>query len=420
MQKWSLRRVVRRRSFRRTAWFAGGLVVAILLWNNGIHNIGSINAQGGAACQQPPARSTPNTPEVPDVDRSALPDPTTIKGQTTAYTQAGEIPPVSDTAEHEANLPVTVKSNDGPEQTVKKTDRILAMNQNGGIAAAVVGLGFGCNLVGRDIATDFTQLVPGAEQLPLITQGGHEINAEAVLALSPDVVLTDTTIGPYDAQMQLRNAGIPVIFISSSYSDGVRSAGPQIREVAEALGVPELGDKLAERTVMEIDDTKKAVAKLAPEEPADRPRTVFLYLRGNIYYWFGVGSGADSLIQSVSARDVAAEVGFEGMSPTNSEALIKAAPDVIIVMTLGLASVGGIDKALELPGIKQTPAGKNRRIVDMSDYEVMSFGPRSAQVLAALGTAIYAPELAYHPDDPPKSIEKRLKEINEELEEAEA
>lgn len=417
MQKWSLRRTVRRRSFRRTAWLAGGLVLVVLLWNNGIHNIGSIDAQGESGCQQPPARSTPNMPDVPDVDRSSLPDPTTIKGQTTAYTQAGEIPPVSDTAEHEANLPVTVTSNDGPEQTVKKTDRILAMNQNGGIAAAVVGLGFGCNLVGRDIATDFTQLVPGAEQLPLITQGGHEINAEAVLALSPDVVLTDTTIGPYDAQLQLRNAGIPVIFISSSYSEGVRSAGPQVREVAEALGVPDLGDKLAERTVREINNTQKAVAQLAPEDPADRPRTVFLYLRGNIYYWFGVGSGADSLIQSVSARDVAAEVGFEGMSPTNSEALIKAAPDVIIVMTLGLASVGGIDKALELPGIKQTPAGKNRRLVDMSDYEVMSFGPRSAQVLAALGTAIYAPELAYHPDHPPKSIEKRLKEINEELEE---
>ncbi|MGO2861200.1 MAG: heme/hemin ABC transporter substrate-binding protein [Brevibacterium sp.] len=420
MPKWKMRKTVRSRSFRRTAWISGGLVLAVLLWNNGIHNIGSINAQGEADCQQPPARSTPNMPDVPDVDSSKLQDPTEIKGQTTAYTQAGEIPPVSDTAAHEANLPVTVKSNDGPEQTVEKTDRILAMNQNGGIAAAVVGLGLGCNLVGRDIATDFTQLVPGAEQLPLITQGGHEINAEAVLALSPDVILTDTTIGPYDAQLQLRNAGIPVIFISSSYSEGVRSAGPQIREVSDALGVPDLGNKLAERTVMEIDETKKAVEKLAPEDPADRPRTVFLYLRGSIYYWFGVGSGADSLIQSVSARDVAAEVGFEGMSPTNSEALIKAAPDVIIVMTLGLASVGGIDKALKLPGIKQTPAGKNRRLVDMSDYEVMSFGPRSAQVLAALGTAIYAPELAYHPDHPPASIDKRLKEINEELEEDEA
>lgn len=399
---------------------AAGCVMAIVIWNNGIHNIGSINAQGEAACQQPPARLTPNMPEVPDVDQATLPDPTTIKGQTTAYTRAGEIPPVSDTALHETNLPVTVESNDGPQQTVKKTDRILAMNQNGGIAAAVVGLGFGCNLVGRDIATDFTQLVPGAEQLPLITQGGHEINAEAVLALSPDVILTDTTIGPYDAQLQLRNSGIPVVFISSSYADGIRSAGPQIREVAQALGVPELGDKLAERTVMEIDETKKAVAKLAPEEPADRPRTVFLYLRGNIYYWFGVGSGADSLIQSVSARDVAAEVGFKGMSPTNSEALIKAAPDVIIVMTLGLASVGGIDKALELPGIKQTPAGKNRRLVDMSDYEVMSFGPRSAQIVAALGTAIYAPDLSYQPDHAPTSIEKRVKEINEELEDGDS
>lgn len=70
-------------------------------------------------------------------------------------------------------------------------------------------------------------------------------------------------------------------------------------------------------------------------------------------------------------------------------------------MTLGLASVGGIDEAVQLPGIGQTPAGANKRIVDMSDYEVMSFGPRSASVLAALGTAIYAPDLAYVPEAEP-------------------
>jgi iron complex transport system substrate-binding protein len=38
-----LRRVVRthRRAVRRTAWIAGALILALLLWGNGFHNIGS-------------------------------------------------------------------------------------------------------------------------------------------------------------------------------------------------------------------------------------------------------------------------------------------------------------------------------------------------------------------------------------------
>jgi iron complex transport system substrate-binding protein len=205
--------------------------------------------------------------------------------------------------------------------------------------------------------------------------------------------------------------------VPTPYEAGVESVGEQIQFVADALGVSTLGESLVERTNAEINSVIQQFGQISPTDPDEKPRTVFLYLRGNIYYWFGIGSGADSIIQSISARDVATEVGFEGMSPTNSEALIKAQPDVIIVMTLGLASVGGLDAALELPGIKQTPAGKNQRIVDMSDYEVMSFGPRTASVLAALGTAIYAPELSYQPEHGPEAIESRLGEIEDELDE---
>ena len=41
-----------------------------------------------------------------------------------------------------------------------------------------------------------------------------------------------------------------------------------------------------------------------------------------------------------------------------SEALVEAAPDVILMTTTGLESVGGIDGLLEIPGIAQTPAGR--------------------------------------------------------------
>lgn len=394
----ALRRMPRRRK-RRAAATAAVLAVGLFLWNNGFHNVGTLNVAHSQQCVPPPATSAAQLPNIPDVPSSEKRPVSKIHGPTTAYTRASEIRPIADFADQQQTLPVTVTSDDGPEQTVRDTSRILALNQNGGLAAAVVGLGLGCNLVGRDVSTQMSSLMPGQKELPLVTQNGHELNAEAILNLAPTVVLTDSTIGPYDVQLQLRNAGIPVVFIPSATEDGVQGVSPQIVAVAKALGLQDAGEQLAKRVDKEIAETQKRIQALAPDNPADRPRTVFLYLRGDIYYWFGKGSGADSLIQAIGGRDVATEVGFAGMSPTNAEALVKAAPDVILVMTKGLESVGGIDEALKLPGIAQTPAGKHRRIVDMSDYEVMSFGPRTAEVIAALGTAVHAPEYAYVPQE---------------------
>lgn len=389
----------------------GGLLALASLSVGGCANIGTITIADLEQCNVPAASTVATLPVLPSKSASELQDPRTITGPVTAYTRGDSIIPISNVPSESQQLPATVMSADGVEQTVTDTSRILAINQNGGLAAAVYGLGFGCNLVGRDTATGFG----GLDKLPLVTQNGHEINAEAVLSLEPTVVITDTSVAPYDAQLQLREAGIPVVFIPVVYEEGVKGVGTQLQLVADALGVSGLGQQLAERTNQEINGTIQAIGKMSPSNPADKPRVVFLYVRGkSVYYWFGIGSGADSLIQAIGANDVAHEVGFEGMAPTNAEALVEAAPDVIIAMTLGVASAGGLDQMLELPGIKETPAGKNRRVIDMSDYEVMSFGPRTAEVLAALATALYAPEDSYQPEEPPVMIKNRIEELNAE------
>ena len=381
----------------------------------GCANIGTISAASLESCTVPDASTQPNPPQLPTIARGELTDPRAIEGPTTAYTKTDQIIPISNAPFEEQQLPVTVTSADGPTQTVTDTTRILALNQNGGLAAAVYALGFGCNLVGRDTATGAS----GLDKLPKVTVNGMDLNAEAILALEPTVIITDTSIGPYDVQLQLRQSGVPVVFVPLESDKGIAGVGPQIQAVADALGVSELGKRLVKRTNSEISQTIQAIAKnLVPTDDKRRPRIVFLYVRGkSIYYWFGEGSGADSLIQSIGANDVAKEVGFKGMAPTNSEALIKAKPDVILAMTLGVQSAGGLDGMLEMPGIKETPAGQHRRVVDMSDYEVMSFGPQTANVLAALAVAVYAPEHAYQPKNKPEIIQKRLDEIQREQQE---
>ncbi|WP_228373412.1 heme/hemin ABC transporter substrate-binding protein [Demequina gelatinilytica] len=285
-------------------------------------------------------------------------------------------------------LPVTVASHEraGERQvTVADTSRIVAVDMTGGIAATVVALGLGDSIVGRDTASE----IPGLEDVPVVTGASHTLTPEAVLALEPTVVLTDGSIGPSDAVAQLRDSGIPVVYVENE--DGFEGAGELARQVGDALGLPAAGEELAARIAAEVAQATDDVAALADtqEQPL---RMAFLYLRGSagVYYMFGEESGADELVVALGGIDAAADAGIRGMQPLTDEAMLAADPDVILVMTKGLESVGGIDGLLaDRPAIALTSAGENRRIVDMDDHDILAFGPRSGAIVEALAAAVY-------------------------------
>jgi iron complex transport system substrate-binding protein len=50
-------------------------------------------------------------------------------------------------------------------------------------------------------------------------------------------------------------------------------------------------------------------------------------------------------------------------------------------MEKGLESVGGVDGLLALPGVAQTPAARDRRVIVVPDGELLNFGPRTPETL---------------------------------------
>src|SRR5690606_14767308 len=92
--------------------------------------------------------------------------------------------------------------------TIERTDRVVAADLAGNIAVTIVGLGFADSLVGVDQSVTLKSL----DDLPRVTSGGHTVNAESIIALDPDVVITDGSIGPRDVVEQLRDVGIKVVF----------------------------------------------------------------------------------------------------------------------------------------------------------------------------------------------------------------
>ncbi|MTV25221.1 ABC transporter substrate-binding protein [Nitriliruptoraceae bacterium ZYF776] len=331
------------------------------------------------------AAGGPSAEAAPDGGVAASLDPRGIRGPATVVLDDPDVHPIADTPEPQ--LPVTVASADGAEVTITDADRILAVDLYGTLAEIVFSLGLGDQVVGRDTSTGF----PSAAHLPVVTPGGHDLNAEAILDLQPTVVLTDGSIGPSDVQLQLREAGIPVVFFEETRDvDGVTD---RIVAVGEALGLPAEAAALVERTETELEEARALVPDV--DEPL---RVAFLYVRGTagVYLLAGPGSGADSLVATLGAVDVGTDIGLtRPFTPLTSEALITAAPDVVLVMTGGLESVGGVDGMLaNVTGLAQTPAGQNRRVVDGADTELLSFGPRVGRVAAALAGALYRPVAA--------------------------
>ncbi|MDN3289290.1 hemin ABC transporter substrate-binding protein [Streptomyces thermocarboxydus] len=289
---------------------------------------------------------------------------------------ADRVEPLAGTPE--PKLPVTVRSADGREVTVERAERVVPLS--GSLSEIVFTLGLGERVVARDVTATFEQ----AADLPVVTRG-HDVSAESVLSLRPDLVIAESGTGPDEAMDQIRAAGVPVLVVGAA--TGLDDVGPRIAAVAEALGVPSAGEELTRRT-------EERVAAVAESVPAgkEKPRVAFLYLRGSasVYLIGGKGSGATSLIEAAGAVDAGSESGLEkDFTTITSEALAEAAPDALLVMSKGLESVGGVDGLVKIPGIAQTPAGMDRRIVSVEDGVLLNYGPRTDQVLASVVEQLY-------------------------------
>ena len=330
-------------------------------------------------------------PDIANRDAAASTSPRFLEGHDTALLPSNDIEPI--TTDPAPALPVTFTGLDDVTVEITDTSRILALDGTGSLASVVFGLGFGPQVVGRDLTTGFES----AKDLPLVMDN-HTLNAESILELNPTLILTDYTVGPYDVQMQMRNAGIPIVFFEGA--ENLEDIPRLITDVATALGVPELGEDYVVDFQNRLDDTLARIEAVAPEEAADKVRMVFLYMRGRagVYYMYGNNPDGSTgiagvLIEALGGVDVAGEEEWVSGSLT-AEGLMRLEPDLMLMLTLGLESVGGVDGLLEVPGVAQTPAGERGRVVDMSDYEMFTWGPRTPEVLTALAESIYHVDLA--------------------------
>jgi iron complex transport system substrate-binding protein len=288
---------------------------------------------------------------------------------------ATESTPTSDQAD--ISPVVSITSADLPEVSAEPAQQqpgspVRIVSLASGVGETLAALGVADRVVGRDETSD----VPAISAAPVVTKA-HSVSAERVLALNPDLVLIDAQTSPIEAIEQIERAGVTVVEVPEAWT--LADMVPRTEAVAAAVGV----------------DATSLIAALPTESTSSEtspsgPRVAFLYLRGTsgIYLLGGEGSGADSLITAAGGVDVGAQAQFDPFVPLTAEALATLNPDVLLVMTKGLESVNGVEGLLQLPGVAQTQAGKDGRVIIVDDTVLLSFGPRTPALVERLREAL--------------------------------
>jgi len=299
--------------------------------------------------------------------------PATTTAATVAPATTAAAPATTTTAPTTTQAPLaerTFTGGDGVLVDVSDASRIVALN--GDITEILFELGFGGNVVGIDVTTTYPE---AALELPVVGFG-QMLTPEGVLAFGPTLVIGDQQVGPPETIQQLRDAGVPVVILETQTT--LEGVAVKIAQVAEIVDAVDAGLELSERVGGEIDE-----ALLLAGSATASPRVAYVYARGSqTIFLFGAGMPTQAMIEGAGAIDAGAGTGVFGPAPLTPEALIAAAPEVIVLPAAGFGALGGAEALLAIPGIAETPAGQDQKFLVYDEAYFFNLGPRTGLALA--------------------------------------
>lgn len=253
--------------------------------------------------------------------------------------------------------------------------RIVAIG--GSITEIVYALGDENRLIARDTTSTFPE---DALKLPDV---GYirALSPEGVLSVGPDLILALEGAGPPEAVDLLSRASVPMLTIPEGYdAAGVEA---KVLAVGKALGKEAEATVLAERIAAEI-----GAAQALAAEQGKRPGVLFIIsAEAGRLMASGTGTAADGMIRLAGGRNVIDA--YSGYKQLTDEAVIEAAPDVVVMMDRGAGATIDSEAILSHPAIATTPAGRNRNLVRMDGAYLLGFGPRTGAAVRDFAAAIH-------------------------------
>jgi iron complex transport system substrate-binding protein len=280
----------------------------------------------------------------------------------------------------QAQEPVAVTDARGDQVVIRDASRVATL---GGVVTEVAYALGAQDLV---VAVDDSSFYPPEALAEKPTLGYYrDLSAEAVLASAPSLIIGNEETGPAEVVAQLRDAGVTTLLLADEES--VPGARDLIAAMGRALGREEQASEL----VAALDEDVAAAEALVAQATS-RPRVLFILrppAAPNLVA--GAGTAAGAMIELAGGENV--YPGFSGYIPMTPEGILEIGPDVILTTDDSLDEVGGLEAFLAQPGVAQTSAAAEGRVVSMDDLYLLGFGPRTGQAIADLARLLH-PELS--------------------------
>jgi iron complex transport system substrate-binding protein len=277
-----------------------------------------------------------------------------------------------------ASLPVAADPNKA-DTSAPRPARIISAG--GVITEIVYALGRADLLVGVDSTSQFP--AAALKEKPNVGYV-RALSSEGLLSLKPTSIIAIESAGPPDVLKAVEEAGVKITRVPEVATPAGISA--KITEVASLIGEKEKGVALAAA----IDKKFEALDGLRAKIEKPRRALFILSFQNGRAMVGGRTTSADGIITLAGMKNAASAL--EGWKPISDEALLEAAPDVIIAMDHGPQTVT-VDSILAVPAFAATPAAKSKSVLIFDGGYLLGFGPRTPDAARDLLLAAY-PDLA--------------------------
>jgi len=243
------------------------------------------------------------------------------------------------------------------------------------ITETLFALGLGDKLVADSDHCDYPE---EAKSKPKI--GGYFTpNLEAIVAMKPDLVMTDSFAT--ELVTKLDSLGIPIVVINPKDINGILTD-------IELLGNITGSQKEAKELTDDMKEHMDAVVNTVGN--ASRPSVLYVYEASDTTkpWTAGPGSFVDALISLAGGVNVAASASGPWIQ-FNMEELVNSDPEIILLnVTMGTATISP-EALKELPGWKDLTAVKEERIYTMNADLVDRSGPRIVEGLEEMAKILH-------------------------------
>ena len=267
----------------------------------------------------------------------------------------------------ETSFPVTVVDDDGVSVTIpEKPMRIISTAPSS--TEILFALGLDDRIVGVTSLDDYPPQAANVEKV-----GDFQVNTEAVMALSPDLVVGYA--GAEDALQPVQSAGAAVVILNPTTLEGIYS---NIQTIGKATGAAAEAAELVDALKAQIQQVSDAAAA-----SGESPRV--FYAVDNTLWTCGPGSFVDDMLKLAHATNVASSgpdsAAVQAYYQFAPEQLVASDPDIILIPNTAYATVDEFTSDARFASLR---AVKEGHVFLINDVVVTRPGPRIGEGLKTL------------------------------------